>query len=333
MKRVIDYKEQIGIIFLLVASAFLRLYKVREYITFLGDEGRDVLVVYNILHGHLTLLGPTASVGGFFMGPIYYYFMTPFLWLFHNDPVGPAIMVGIFGTITVWLIYKIGAEFFGKLAGFFAASLYAVSPLVLSYSRSSWNPNLMPFFSLLSIYVLYKAITKQNILLFFVFGILFGVLIQLHYIVLFLAVAVITYTVVTWALKRKEEKKINAIKALTVAFIGFLLGWSPFLAFELRHGFANLQSIVTFIFHSKETGASANFLATIWNVFFRLFARLLTDFPPPNQFSLHPPFVFWSWYALSAILGLASSGVFIRACYKAYKKDSPKFLMYSAILF
>jgi len=44
--------------------------------TFLGDEGRDVLIVYNILHGKLTLLGPTASVGGFFLGPIYYYLVT-----------------------------------------------------------------------------------------------------------------------------------------------------------------------------------------------------------------------------------------------------------------
>ena len=91
---------------ILLFSAFLRLYKIEDYMTFLGDQGRDVLIVYNILHGHLTLLGPTSSVGGFFLGPIYYYFMAPFLWIFNYNPVGPAVMVALIGVATVWLIYE-----------------------------------------------------------------------------------------------------------------------------------------------------------------------------------------------------------------------------------
>ncbi|MBI1982345.1 MAG: hypothetical protein HYS68_02065, partial [Candidatus Levybacteria bacterium] len=76
----------LGVLGILLVAAFLRLYKISDYMTFLGDEGRDALVVYGILHGKFTLLGPTASVGGFFLGPIYYYFMAPFLWLFNYDP-------------------------------------------------------------------------------------------------------------------------------------------------------------------------------------------------------------------------------------------------------
>src|SRR3989344_1455399 len=95
-----NYKKMI-LVFILIYAAFLRLYLIMDYMTFLGDEGRDVLIVYKILHGDLTLLGPTASVGGFFLGPIYYYFMAPFLWLFNYNPVGPAIMVALFGIATV----------------------------------------------------------------------------------------------------------------------------------------------------------------------------------------------------------------------------------------
>src|SRR5438477_9425897 len=105
--------RNILLIFILIFASFLRLYKIADYLTFLGDEGRDVLTVYNILHGHFTLLGPTASVGGFFLGPIYYYFMAPFLWLSQYDPTGPAIAIALLGVATVWLIYKIGKEFFG----------------------------------------------------------------------------------------------------------------------------------------------------------------------------------------------------------------------------
>src|SRR5438270_13501668 len=154
VKRIITKVNKVLLLILLIA-AFLRLYNISNLMTFLGDEGRDVLIVYNILHGHLTLLGPTSSVGGFFLGPIYYYFMAPFLFLFNYNPVGPAVMVALFGILTIWFVYKIGKEFFNTTVGLISAFLYAVSPLVIAYSRSSWNPNLMPFFTMLSLYVLY----------------------------------------------------------------------------------------------------------------------------------------------------------------------------------
>src|ERR1035437_6987442 len=147
MKKIILFSksfvsnQNIFIALILILAAFLRLYRIADYMTFLGDEGRDVLTVYGILHGHLTLLGPTSSVGGFFLGPIYYYFMAPFLWLFNYNPVGPAVMVALFGVATVWLIYKVCADFFNAKIGLVASFFYAISPLVIAYSRSSWNPN------------------------------------------------------------------------------------------------------------------------------------------------------------------------------------------------
>lgn len=134
------------LLLILVLAAFMRLYLISDYMTFLGDEGRDVIVARDILHGHLTLLGPRASAGDFFTGPIYYYMMAPFLFLFNYDPVGPAVMVALVSVATVWLIYLAGKEFFDRKTGLIAAALYAVSPLVITYSHSSWNPNVVPFF-------------------------------------------------------------------------------------------------------------------------------------------------------------------------------------------
>src|SRR5476649_2693880 len=174
MKRFqfLDLKKYLGfkalLVLILLLAAFLRLYRIEDYMTFLGDEGRDVLVAYNILHGHLTLLGPTSSVGGFFLGPIYYYFMAPFLWLFNYNPVGPAVMVALFGIATVWLLYRFSSEFFNSKVGLIAACLYAISPLVIAYSRSSWNPNPLPFFALLCLYLLFKAVRKNSLKLFLV---------------------------------------------------------------------------------------------------------------------------------------------------------------------
>src|SRR5947209_4719443 len=141
MIQILKNKTNIFLLILLCLAGFLRLYKIDQYMTFLGDEGRDAITVYNILHGHLTLLGPTASVGGFFHGPIYYYLCAPFFFLFNMSPVGSSIMVALLSVTTIWLIYKIGSEFFNKTTAIVASILYAISPMVIVYSRSSWNPN------------------------------------------------------------------------------------------------------------------------------------------------------------------------------------------------
>ena len=94
------------ILIILILSAFLRLYHIREYMTFLGDEGRDMLVVKRmIVNGEFTLLGPITSIGRMYMGPVYYYMISPFLALWNFDPVGPSIMVAVLSIATVYLIY------------------------------------------------------------------------------------------------------------------------------------------------------------------------------------------------------------------------------------
>lgn len=317
---------------ILIFAGFLRIYKISDYMTFLGDEGRDVLVAYNILHGQFTLLGPTSSVGGFFLGPIYYYFMTPFLWLFNYDPVGPAVMVALFGVATVWLVYKIGSEFFDKKTGLIAAFLYSISPLVIAYSRSSWNPNLMPFFSLLNLYILYKAIKRNNIFLFIFSGILFGITMQLHYVALFLVVILVVYIAFARTLFSREKNfLVNIIYNYALFFIGFIVGISPFLAFEVRHGFPNERSIFNFILYSGETGTNGKFFDTVGNVFFRIFGRLLTNFPPPEQVGIAAHLNITIWYFATILLGLASVFVFILYFKEAAKRRDVNFLRLSLL--
>lgn len=176
-------KPGFWLILILLLAAFLRLYRLSDYLQFLGDEGRDVLVVMHMIVYHQwTLLGPTASVGGFYTGPIYYYFMLPFLWAFNLDPVGPAFMAALFGIGTIVLIYFFCREFFDEKTALVAAFLTAVSPKMVDISRFSWNPNPMPFFALASVFSLYLAKKKNNKKLTVLAGFCLGILYQLHYI-------------------------------------------------------------------------------------------------------------------------------------------------------
>lgn len=295
---------------ILLMSAYLRLHKIENYMTFLGDEGRDVLVVKRMIVDHkFTLLGPTASVGGFFLGPVYYYMMAPFLWIWRLDPTGPAVMVALFGIATVYLVYVTGKSLFGRPAGLMAASLYAVSPLVIAHSRSSWNPNVVPFFSTLLVYLLWRLTARQTIRDAFWIGIVLGIGMQLHYLFLFLFV----FTGIWYVLQRKVLP-FGKIIPFTVA--GFLLGVFPFLAFELRHGFTNSKYLLQFIFAGKETGVGGNYFAIISDVAFRVFGRLLFRYPQPEIVEKLPFWYVWALRVLTVGTLVSTSLILFRSAKK-----------------
>lgn len=314
--------ELILIVSTIIIAAILRLYKISEYMTFLGDEGRDVMVAKGILEGDLTLLGPRASAGDFFLGPIYYYMIAPFLWLTRLDPVGPAIMVALIGVATVFLVYFAGKKFFGTKAGLIAAILYAISPLVIAYSRSSWNPNPMPFFSLLVLYILFVGLDKKKTLYFPIAGFLLGIALQLHYLTVFLGVITAVFIIAgSRIVERRFDLRVLAKRFLLMA-LGFITGLSPFLLFELRHNFPNLTTILQFVFSdtvSRQYATNHSFTTVVQDVFFRLFARLITMFPPPEQVSIseHPDLRIWQIATL--LLALFSVGFLFAAKNKLAK--------------
>lgn len=283
---------------ILVIAAFLRFYRIDDYLVFLGDEGRDALVVKRMIVDHkLTLLGPTASIASFYLGPAYYYLMLPFLWLFNLNPVGPAVMVALFGVATVLLIYLFGREYFSRRVGLLAAWLYSLSPLVITHSRSSWNPNVLPFFSLVVVWFMRRSLETSPLRHLFLAGLVFGVCLQLHYLAVFLGLAMIGYFLLVHPARKNP-------KAYLASLFGLLAGWSPFLLFELRHRFPNLRTLYYFLTDGKETGlASDRFFPIIQDVFTRLFGHLVA-----------------ADHKLLTMILLASTLIFFLAVYRAFNR-------------
>ncbi len=238
--------------------------------TFLGDEGRDMLVVKRMIVDHkFTLLGPITSVGSMYMGPIYYYFMAPFLWLWKLDPVGPSIMVAMISIFTIALMYKLGTEFFNEGIGLLSAFIYAISRLTIIYGRSSWNPNIVPFFALLVIYCLLKVVVKKQYRWLILAGISLGVLVQLHYTTLmFFPIVIFSLALIQFRIPARYYFGSIA---------GFLFSYSPFLLFEIRHNFVNLQNVWRFIWQQKRSQPSTIFSTfnIIWDSLIRIFWRLV----------------------------------------------------------
>lgn len=268
----INFKKILPIILLtviLLTAAFLRLYRIRDYIVFLGDQGRDVLVVKRIIVDRkFTLLGPVASVGGFYLGPFYYYLMALPLWLSGLDPVGPAIMVALFGVATVYFIYLFAKKAMDFQTGIVSAGLYAVSGLAVSQSRFSWNPNTVPFFSILYFYFLYQAGKIHKKIFIFSAGLCLGICFQLHYLTLPLFPIGL--------LLLADKKAIKWLVNILFLLLGLIVTFSPFIFFEFRHGFNNVKTIWEFV--SRKDGAMGLEPLPLIGNFFSLSQKIFANF-------------------------------------------------------
>lgn len=239
----------------LVLAAFLRLYRIDQYMIFLGDEGRDAQIVREMVSiHHFPLIGPPTSVGNIYLGPLYYYIMLPPMFLFNFSPVAASAMVGVIGVMTVALIYYLGKNFFNRKAGLLAAFLYAISPVTIAYSNFSWNPNPLPFFTLLFIFGLYKVNKTGNFLWMILTGASLAASLQMHYLSLILIpVAGVLYTHEIWYRRSQKRSYKNLTKGTFSAVLIFLIIMSPIFLFDLRHDFLNYKAIIS-LFSSNTVG-------------------------------------------------------------------------------
>ncbi len=89
------------LILVTLIGSWFRMYRLPDTLQFLGDQGRDAIRVARMFkQGDLVFIGPVTSIGNMYLGPLYYYFMVPWLWLTYPSPLGPAYAVGIISIIT-----------------------------------------------------------------------------------------------------------------------------------------------------------------------------------------------------------------------------------------
>lgn len=244
---------------ILVIAAGLRLYHIDGYMSYLGDEGRDAIVMRDIVTlKHLPLIGPGTSIGNMYLGPWYYYIVAPSLLLANFSPVGPAIEVALFGVLTIALLWWVGRQWFGRVPALLITGLYAISPTVIQYSQSSWNPNIMPFFALLTIYAIWKVWKLGYWQWVMVVGVGFALILNLHYLGLLLAPTLGLF----WLLAKKRN---NWQKYSLVGIVLFLAIMSPLVFFDMRHGWNNFSAVAKF-FTDRQTTVNLKVYKSIPNL-------------------------------------------------------------------
>lgn len=249
---------KILLVLMIGVSCFTHLYRIDKTFIFNGDEARDVLIAKKMIDTKKpVLLGPETSVGNMYLGPLYYYFMVPALILANMQPVGPAVMIALFGIVTTILIFIYGRRHFGFWGGWIAGMAYSLIPIMVHFSRSSWNPNLVPFFSILLLFA-YDLKNRKGWLL---LGIAGGSIFQLHYV----ALSAVGLTGLAMLYRDREAiKSFDIIRSLLIAALGFVLITSPFWLFEARHEWVDTRAFMTYLTTKQhDTTYPGNYLTRI----------------------------------------------------------------------
>lgn len=177
------------IIIILVAvfllGIFLRVYNFEKNLLFEIDQARDwknALISDREGIGSLPLLGPKAGGTEFRLGPISNYFQYFSFKLFGHDPASTSLPDLFFAILSLPLAYVFFRQFFSEKIALILLGLNVVSLFSIEYSRFGWNPNSVPFFTLLFFLTLIKIInnSENKKIWFAVMAIASGIVIQLH---------------------------------------------------------------------------------------------------------------------------------------------------------
>ncbi len=111
----------------------------------------------------LPLLGPRAAGSYLRLGPIFYYFQFISAKIFNSvEPHAVAFPDLFFSILTIPLLYYFLRNFFARFNAVCLTAIYTFSFIAIQYSRFAWNPNSLPFWGILFLTALHKAVSSKK---------------------------------------------------------------------------------------------------------------------------------------------------------------------------
>ena len=317
--RPVSRRELAALLAVTVLAAALRLPGLAARGIWDSDQGGQMLVLRAFVHdGVIPLLGPSASVGGFHHGALYYWLLAPSAVLSGgNDPVPVLVEFALTGIAAVVLAWWVGREMDGPVTGLVAALLLAASATAISASTTFWNPNLIPAASLVAVGAAWHAWRTRRPAWWMVSAVGVAVAGQLHVLAWLLAVplaalylldvrrAVLEGTAAHRGddLRTRARPSVRAVLGSGAAGVALAaVTYIPLLVYELGHDFAETRGFLAFL-ASGTSGSSLGPLARLIVVTIRTLAwplaGLLTTAPVPAVLAATGVAAGLAWRALA----------------------------------
>ena len=222
--------EKLLLFFLLIFALVLRIYRIDSLLGFYYDQGRDALVIWDLIHkGKFFLIGPTTGIAGVFRGPYYYYLIAPFYLLGRGDPVYPSVFLSCLTVLSFYILYLLVKKAGGRASALISVFLASFSYYLVISSRWLSNPTPMFLLSTLLILGMFRVLENKRFgweIIAIVSGLSlfnFGSSGELFY---FLSILIF----IIWQWKNRPSLK----RLIGIIFL-FFLTFAPLLIFDLRH--------------------------------------------------------------------------------------------------
>lgn len=258
-------------------------------INFISDVARDMFLFEEILEKKLILIGPRASVGGLFHGPLWSYITLPGFIIGNGNPV----VVGwywiglIAATLAAW--YLVFKRMFGNAAAM-CSVLYGALYFVF-HSNSLFNPDGALFLIPIFFYAVVRYEETVNIKYLLGSIILLGAIIQFQmaigvpFLILFLPIALLI------AIRKKKMAHMLAFLLIPVLLSNFLL-------FDLRHEHILVNNALRHLGTHDSTATMASLFSDRITY---LYSRIeFLRFGPPNG-QIYAGFLFATFLAVQII--------------------------------
>nr|MBI5456071.1 glycosyltransferase [Candidatus Levybacteria bacterium] len=230
-------KTSVVLSFILLSAFFLRIVNLSVSMPFIGDQGWFYLSARDMLiEGKIPLVGITSSHTWLHQGPLWTYMLSVALLLGKFNPLSGGILTAIFGLGSTYLMYKLGSRLFSQRTGLIAASLYAVSPLIVFFERIPFDPSVIPFFTILYFYAVFKWVTG-NIKFFPLILFLIAILYNLELATFTLFFPFILILIYGFVKRKNFVIKLLNFKTFIYSLISLLIPMIPILIYDFSNGF------------------------------------------------------------------------------------------------
>jgi len=255
LKLIFSYfKHNFFVLVVLCFAFFFRVYRINKLLGFWYDQGRDALVIWDLLHnGKFFLIGPTTGIAGIFRGPWYYWLITPAYFLGSGNPVFPSVFLSLLVVLSIWILYLLGKKVGNRWTGTTALVLGAFSYSLIMSSRWLSNPTPMFLISVLFVWSLFKVFDGSKWWL-YASGLIGGFAMQ------FGSATEVFYLPVLFMVLIFFARKLLTFKNILIVLLAFVLPFIPQILFDIRHNGILTKGIYEFLF------AKGSFKLSFWEV-------------------------------------------------------------------
>ncbi|MBI2031270.1 MAG: hypothetical protein HYT08_01510 [Candidatus Levybacteria bacterium] len=241
MKFLVKYKILLILLALLMMHIFLRSYQMEARNQFTWDQVDNAWAAKNIIIDYkYPLVGMQAKQNsGFYIGPLYYYFIAPFYFAFNLDPIASGFIALATSIITFFVFFYVFKKLFSTSFALIGLAIYVFSFSFIVADRVQWPINFIPIISLLIFFSLYRIMIGEKKYLIHL-GIFLGLSLHLNFTSIFLLIiTVLCLPFFNW--------NRGLIKYGLVSVILFFIFLAPNIIYEIQNKYSSQQNLTKYL--------------------------------------------------------------------------------------